>query len=628
MNEVRGADAARAVLSAESVAALASHGLVQVRSPAGLRELYGRRVPPGAPQPLATADASLLLHGAVAARALLALEREFLRPRLGELLLLAVRELGELGRRARARSVRRAARIARERLAVAAALEGLDPPLAAAERARVAAEVQAVRAARGVAPSPVLGRPFDYAACRPRGIYARDPQLAEHARAVRWLSLTGFALSGEDPAEARAACLLVLALARGRLPDGGSGLSGQARLEAAVEVLYGPPDEWTPLDLLRALLQGLPTRAPQASLLAEPRRLGAVLAHLAREGEVRAVDRVRGLDAARGARLHLLGNTRSLEAWVYTQTTRPALPERARPSSLDLLCALSAGGARRRLRAALSAQGLDRAPGFDARLEDLARELAAWRSPARSLPAQASVERGRLFALSALLDDVPATGPLPFQASPRYRDRLLYAAFAGLNLPAPDPSANASEEPDDREGTPPLMEPLPRLHARLASAAAALARALEGLGADGPLSRKAVAELREVRRLEEALRDASLDALAGRSHAPATLAWLRRYGSILLRLGPADVRSAEDLFELRRKEGGVRVLHRAVGRLDRLYAVTLDPRDGRPVLACGAVLAADERWVEGKRLAPWEVDPDGLRPPRWATHLTRTVGGR
>jgi hypothetical protein len=616
LSEVEGVEAARAALSPAEVAVLSSQGLVQTRSDARLHDLYPARVPRGVPAPLATADASLLLYGAVASRAARALEREVVVPGLRDLLALLVRELGAFERSARADVVREAARLARERIAVAAVLHGIDPRLPADSLERVEREVDRVRAAASREDSPLLGRTVDYRTFAPRGIYAEGP-LRAHSQAARWLSVAGFSVDRSRPQELRAACLLVMALARGQLPGGAYGLYGQGQLEAAVEVLYGEPDELTAFDLLRSLQQAVPSAAPRLSVLAQEELLHAVADRVRREGDARGVDQVRALDAE-APRLFLLGNTRSLEARVLTRVSDPHLPHRTRPTSFDLLSLLARGSPRRLVHAIVTRPDLH---GYEDALATLDGSGKAWRNPSQAMPYRAFLERSRLLAISALLDDEVPAGPAPFQGSLSYRSRLLMASLAGLNAPrggarGPAPSA------DDLRGAPPLVEPLPRFHARLASAAKRLAGVLAVLGSDGPEVRAAILDLETVCRLEEALAEASLDALAGRPSRAAVAEALGGYGATLRWLGPADVRSAEDTFETRRGEN-VDVLHRVVRRLDRLYAIALDPVTKRPRLACGAALAADESWERGARLAPDQVDPEVFRAPLWAAHMER-----
>jgi hypothetical protein len=619
---VAGVDAAMAVLSKAAVAAIRSDGLVQVKDDVSLGELYPvQEVPLGAPAPLATADASLLLFGAVASRGALTLEREVLIPGVRDLLGLLVRELRGFEIAAVSYEVRVAARLARERIGVAAVLDGVDPLLPEESKAAVKEEVERIHRASGPAHSDIAGGVVDYADFKPRGIYAADDTLKAHSRAVRWLAQTSFSLDGEKLKETRAACLIVMALAKGKLPNGAYGLHGYGRLEAAIEILFGEPDELTIFDVLRSLQQGVRSPAPKLGALASREVLDTVVDQATREGQARGVNRIHGVGSPASAELYLLGNTRSVEARVYTGLTRPVLPTRDQPTSLDLLYLLGAHKA----RTIVSIQRKD-PYGYDDALNALEAEASGWRDATRPVPYRSSLERGRLLAVSALVDGQTPQGPLPFMGSAEYRDRLLLSAFAGLNAPPAGPS----NTPDTLEqGAVPLVEPLPRFHARLASAARRLAGVLELLGKDAPGVQGAVRDLRRVQRMEQALCDASLDVLAGQAPSAQSSEVLREYASTLHALGPREIRSTEDVFELRRLDGSLSILHRVVLRLDRLYVVTLDPVTKTPRLACGAALGAAEIWVKGQRLTPEALDDLDVQDPHWAKHLeTPAKGGR
>ena len=117
----------------------------------------------------------------------------------------------------------------------------------------------------------------------------------------------------------------------------------------------------------------------------------------------------------------------------------------------------------RRARTAVSAAGLD-APGYDGWVAALGPQLAAWADVGRPVPLTASLEQARLWALAPLIEP-RAVSSEAYQSSEVYRDRLLLAALAGLNAPQPAPDVRLADLP---RGPVPVVEPLPRLHARLA----------------------------------------------------------------------------------------------------------------------------------------------------------------
>jgi hypothetical protein len=89
----------------------------------------------------------------------------------------------------------------------------------------------------------------------------------------------------------------------------------------------------------------------------------------------------------------LLGNTRSLEARVYTRLTQPVVQHRTRPTSLDLLYLL---GSRQRAPSIVSAERLD-AVGYDEGLDSLTPEAATWIDATRPMSYRSSLERARLL---------------------------------------------------------------------------------------------------------------------------------------------------------------------------------------------------------------------------------------
>lgn len=609
---------ARAGLGHAARQVLARQGLVQL--PSGARRLSELVPGPGAPlPPLATADASLLVTGAVLARAASSVEEALLRPGLLELLELLAREAELAGRAARDPVVRQGLLRLQQRAAVALLLQGRTQAasgLAPAARDPVEQEAALVRAGGGPRPSRLdPERTVDDRAFLPRGPWA-EPALQDHARAVAWLGAWSPRLAAAHPDELREACLAALLLARGRLPagDGGArtGLHLQAELEAALELLSGEPDGLGPLDLAAALGEVLGTWTPAPDALADPATLARLDEVLRLRARARGLPRVRGLGQGESeARFQLLGGTRSLEGRVLDRLG--AVPARARPSALDLPALLGS----RRARSVLAAAGLD-APGYDAALAALRPASEAFLRPGGALRARASLEQARTWSAAALLDR-PDPSPWRPQSSSAWPDRALLGALGGL-VPAraAPPVAPGPATP----GPLPLVEPLPHLHARLAFGARRVAVALGELLPPGPLRSRSVAQLLRVAVVEEALRDASLDLLEGRPLRPGAVSGLRLWAVTVRELGPEDVRTAEDLYELGLPGGGVQVVHRAVVRLDRLVAVALDAH-GRPALAQGPAVLACELLTSGERLARPEAiaaHPDA-RTPAWATHV-------
>ena len=605
---------AEAPLSPAAREALARDGLVQV--PDGRATLLEHYPPAEAdgPLPLVTADVALLVHGGAAARAAASVEATLLAPGLRTLLATLCRELRALEVELRSAELRAAARLARERLGVAALLVTVDPRLEGPALRRAQADAERVRSGRGLEWSEVLGRELDTRRLQPAGLHAAAPALREHARAVRWLATTGLAVGADGPGEARAACLVTLALARARLPDQRPALALQARLEAAVEVLYGEPDELTPLDLLGAVRQAVGAPEVRPSLLARGDVLARVVERAQALARARGAGRVRSLGEG-APRMSVLGNTRSLEARVLSRLTGPAVPGRDRGTSLDLLGLLGSATAR---GVAASLPGSEGA--YEGGLAELGAALAPWREPAREVPLRASLERGRAWAIAALVD---RDEPLPFVRPLRYRSRALLAALAGLNAPpAPSWPAPSAAAPD----VVPAVEPAPRTYGRLAFAARRLRDALAQT-APAPRPRQveaSLAGLTEVARHLDALRAAAQATARGEPLGEDTARELRRFRQVIARHAPAAPASVEELYELASPGAPLEVLHRLTTRVDRLWLIVPDARTGRPRLAGGPALTAGERWVAGARLTVDDLTTAPDPTPSWARHVLST----
>ena len=591
------------------------HGLVQL--PTGATRLDQVIPGPGAPlPPLATADASLLVGGAVLQRAALTVELELVRPGLVRLLALLAREAEAARDGVTQPEVRADLSRLHARALVALLLEGEHhvgrSALSPQALARVLEEADLVRGGVGRRASRLdPSREVDDRAFAPRGAWA-DAELADHARAAAWISAWSPRLDPAHPGELREACLATLLLARGRLPEGRSGLHLQAELEAALELLSGPPDGLTPLDVAAVQAEVLGSWSPSPDALGDPAALAALGQALHARARARGVPRVRAVDQGEAApRFQLLGGTRSLEGWALDRLG--ALPGRPRASALDLPALLGS----RRARAALAAAGLE-APGLQAALEALRPAAQAFLRPGPLVPARTCLEQARDFSAAALLSR-PQHAALPAQASPAWDDRALMAALGGLV----GPRAAADVSPGRDRGPVPQIEPLPHLHARVAFAARRVAIALRELLPASARRERSLAQLERLALVEEALRDASLDLLEGRPLRPGSGRGLRLWAPTVRELGPGDVRVAEPVWEVGLPQGGLRVVHRAVMRVDRLIAVTLDPGTRQPVLAQGPAVLAGELVSDGQRL----LEPDAIsshpaaRAPAWATHV-------
>lgn len=571
-----------------------------------------RRRRPRRPLPLVTTDAALLIYGGAAARAAASVEATVIVPGLRALLSGLTRELARLEGELWSADLRAAARVARERLGVAALLVDVDPRLSGSSLLRAQGDARQIRAGVRVTQSAVLGRKVDTRALQPTSWSAGGQAALDHARAVRWLATTGLALDEERATEARAACLVVLALARAELPSGRPALALQAQLEATVELLYGEPDELTPLDLLVAIRQAVGEPEVRPSDLGRAEVLSRIVQRAQAVADGRRAGSVRSLNE-RAPRMFVLGNTRSLEGHVLSRVTAPSLPGRQRPTSLDLLALFGSPTAR---TVASALPGSD--ARYDAALSELEAGLAPWRQPARKVPLRASLERGRVWAIAALLD---GSEP-PFVDRARYRSRALLAALAGLNAP-PAPEAAG---PPSRRARPcrPWSPPRASTGGSPSRPAGWRRRSFRSRPGRSPVGRGRRGRAPRGRPPPDALRQAALAGARGAPVPPEAATELRRFRSVLARHAPASPASVEPLYELATAGGDLEVLSRLVTRVDRLWLVAPDPATGRPRLACGPALAAGERWVSGPPLNPSDLARVPDPTPPWARHIVRS----
>lgn len=176
------------------------------------------------------------------------------------------------------------------------------------------AELALIRAAAGVAPSPLFGYAMDYTQFKPRGFYVETPELRRYFRVMSWYGLAAFRL--ENAAETETACLIAKTLSE--TPDA---RAGWEKIDGLYRYLVGPCDDLTPLDYAAAGPDGL-TRLP------DPRVNSMVLALQDPNDWVRHVKGMR-----------FLGKRYIPDSELFTNTTDPKVPGRFLPSGLDVLAA-------------------------------------------------------------------------------------------------------------------------------------------------------------------------------------------------------------------------------------------------------------------------------------------------
>jgi hypothetical protein len=466
-------------------------------------------------------------------------------------------------------------RVARSVVSVARALASparYSPPRDLASP--VGAERELVEAAAGVATSPVLGVPLDYARFATPDASARP----EAFRALAWLGAAPLTIAARTEAagspigvsRARTNTRAAMLLSRVRDHDVDPTINAlYMRIRRVLAFVWGPPDDLS--------LVELDDVAAAAGVdLTNPRSVSDVV----------RVDRVRLRalagrppavhDGSGGVSVRLFGGHAAEDSAALQALARG----RDLPSSLDVAAWLGAPEAQ---AVALEARG-GATGAYDA---ELAR-LRVRRQALEDGPLHASVHGSYLDALIAWANETPATGVARSAAADRLRVESLLAAWAlarhvdqPLARPAREPPRTPAELRVSGQPLPVTVEALPDVVARLVALVRQVRRGLDAAGSltSPSPARTALVEIEDVLRvaLVSARREAralppTTEEAAALASLPARIARLEEGATA--ELGPVSAIVFHD-------PGGRRVLASATTRIE-------------PVLVLARAAGADE----------------------------------
>lgn len=261
-------------------------------------------------------------------------------------------------------------------------------------KSKIDAEIKAVEAAAGIAPSPLFGYPEDYSQYRPRGHYSRSRELETYFRTMMWFGRMAFRFKAETEeasrAQTRRALLICRALQSAQV-KGETALAVWRRIYEITAFFAGRSDDLLPEDYIALTKQqgdgDLDAFIAAARKLRKPRILGT-WAQAAMTG---------GPDWSEStAGMRLFGQRFAFDAevmqqlvfdkvGVYVPPQERGIPEpftlvnargikiRGFPRGLDVMAALGFADAERIL-----ADGRDNAfLGYGARLADLKKAIVA-----------------------------------------------------------------------------------------------------------------------------------------------------------------------------------------------------------------------------------------------------------
>jgi hypothetical protein len=513
--------------------------------------------------------------------------------------------------------------VARGLVAVARALA--DPAYAVPSDITrlVASEKERALEHAGVAVSPLLGVPIDYAAMSPTGMADRDEGHAGSFRAASWLASASLALDGageRDPSaqvdiatarvHARAALLLAHALDRRVDPEAANAWD---RVERVGELMVGNTDSVTPRDLTAAA-----TRADldlrNVSWLANVVRVDRVR-HAAARGRVAPAFRMVGPRATPDGDLLQSLTFPSVGArnpsaapvtWALSARVDPPFTARdgvrALPTALDVAAWLGSGEA----RASLHDSGDDAYDHYDETIERLTHLRAPNGSP---VPA----ERHRTPYLSAMdaietwIAPSAGDGVQPAASTSEWRKRkadVALAAWTELRHDATSFSRIAvgdlrlsSPAPLTEVAVAAFVEPHPEAIAKLVGVVRQTAQALASEGIL-PIGSSALRVCDEVDDLLWTALGAAVYETADESLPSALEAALstfpgrlRALDAALADAGAAEVSLAVDVHV---DLSSSRVLEEVTGRIDEAWMIMREPSTHRLWLALGASIPHGE----------------------------------
>jgi hypothetical protein len=212
---------------------------------------------------------------------------------------------------------------AKEHMEAVATVLGLDVgPIGE----RAAAEVALVEEHSRLTASPTVGGEcdpscVDYSLMTPRGHYTRTEDLTRYFKGMSMLGNTMFLIG--DPNTLRVGALIA-----GLITTDPENLADWEKVYHPTAFLVGTADDYTPIEISVAAATVVDTGLADPVALADDATMLAI-------GEELRTRRVVRVDPGK-ASMRTMGARFVLDSWIYDQLTDPGVPDRIRPTPLDL----------------------------------------------------------------------------------------------------------------------------------------------------------------------------------------------------------------------------------------------------------------------------------------------------
>jgi hypothetical protein len=466
--------------------------------------------------------------------------------------------------------------------------------------------------------SPILGTKIDYSVFTPRGHYTRTASLRRYFLAMSVLGQSAFCLPGTRDCPGREPARMAILAAR-PLADRADLVALWKQIYEPTAFLVGFADDYTPLELMQAVRDAVPTALDDPTALAQDAKVQAVVDQLVATRPVRInPDR---------ASVRLMGTRFVLDSFILDQLLYPNVgtPDKPRllPSGLDVPAAFGSEFAYR----VLKKTGATAYANYDT-------QLALLRAAVASRPANewgSTVYDAWLYALQPVFARHGTAFPIFMRRDPwaakdhqtglgsyaeLKHDTILYAKQAvaeGENPTPPPPPRN-------------WVEPEPVAFARLAAATGLLRT---GLAERKLLSSESGELLSDTADLFDFFARIARGELAGEPIAEADNDRLTDVGGILEGLywrtsdraadgAPTTDQDAAIVADI--ASGPPGVLEVATGRFDRIFVLVPDD-SGRFQVAAGGVFSyyeftspPGERLTDGEWRAMLDAGTAPARP--------------
>jgi hypothetical protein len=223
---------------------------------------------------------------------------------------------------------------------------------------RATAEVALVEEHSQLTASPTVGGEcgpacVDYSLMTPRGHYTRTEELTRYFKSMSMLGNTLFLI--DDPHTLRVGVLIA-----GLISANPENITDWETIYHPTAFLVGTADDYTPAEVAVAATAVVNTGVAEPSALADDATVLAI------GEELRAMRPVR-IDPG-GASLRTMGARFVLDSWIYDQLTDPGVPDRIRPTPLDLASVMGSAYAAGVQEEAGVPQEF---PGYEPRIEEL-----------------------------------------------------------------------------------------------------------------------------------------------------------------------------------------------------------------------------------------------------------------